>query len=1259
MKVNKFLSILVLMILFALSTLGAKESIKEIRISGELAKEEVDALSSIFDRYIGEDLSNDLIASAESEVSGAFGWVESLSILDSTKDEDGYSLEVGVEKYPESELISSVSVSGDIGSFEESYLEEYLSSFYGRHYDENTSSEALSGVKEIFGNDASLSIEGEDWTDDGVALFLSACIPDAKISSFSFTGDELDEGQMLSLEEVTGKYVGYALDDEDLVDAADEISSALPFVSSISVAGVALEDGNADVTLFIEKSAEETASVRSGSENTNMDGGTAPDTLWYEGLPIGGFDISGVLDDGIYQEELSSFLGSPFDSETESAIASYLDSLESVDFYVMGVSGSGDALTVSLEIYETPRLGSIVFSGNDNIPSSDLAAASGYQVGEYLKLPRLDEAEGMVRSFYAQNGYPDAEVSAVSTYDSKTNTEEITFEINEGERDASFSSGASSDPSRPWYEGMEMADFEYTGLLNVKQAQVDRLMRSFRGDVLDNETFQRMFDTLYAQPWLEFVTADAIRRESDGALIVRFNFVEYPMVSEIIIEGNDAFSDRTLIGEQSYTVGSFVGANNIPQAALSIKSYYLSRGYKDADVTGSSTFDEATNTEKITFTVTEGRQYKVRDILYEGVSAFSSRDLNKIITSKRKGFFTPGNFVEANISQDVSALETHYLNQGFMDARVVSVDTPDVTTAEDKTGFVNIVFTIEEGERWYFGPITFSGNERFDDEAISSLIDIEEGEVHDQSKLTSLFQAISGLYYDNGYINASIIPQPDFDRERNLVSYHISIDEGAQSVIESIRIRGLSKTKPYVFERELTIHEGDIFDRSQVIRSQQNIYNTGLIKNIRLELLPGETENGVIIDLEVEEGNQMELQFGATFGGTVDGFPISGFLQWSDKNLLGTGRNLAISTTLSPDTQSVAISLSNGWVGDKRWSNGISFSFSHQLLDDELQKAEGSAFYDGRDEGKETFPLGYNSAEEWYGSDRIYPDNYYLMDYDYFRFSIGYDTGYTFNFLPGNLTLGAGISIGLNRAYYDESRYTPYNDLVVKYHDAWQFSNKLSFRVVWDARDYVTNTTKGYLLSVNYTYAGGVLFGLSNYNRLSVGAQGFVPLFSYLDEDERNRSLVLSFTTNASFMFDQYWNRDGHWGRYSARQGATEYEMLYIDGMNIGRGFDTITDLSFLWHNQIDLSFPVVLDLLNVEAFVSMTGATSTLEDLSSFYNIRWYMAMGAGFKLTIPGFPLGLYLVKNATILDGSFQWEDGYIFGMKLVLAISTSLM
>ena len=58
-------------------------------------------------------------------------------------------------------------------------------------------------------------------------------------------------------------------------------------------------------------------------------------------------------------------------------------------------------------------------------------------------------------------------------------------------------------------------------------------------------------------------------------------------------------------------------------------------------------------------------------------------------------------------------------------------------------------------------------------------------------------------------------------------------------------------------------------------------------------------------------------------------------------------------------------------------------------------------------------------------------------------------------------------------------------------------------------------------------------------------------------------------------------------------------------------------------------------------------------------------MAAGFGIKMEIPGFPLGLYLVKNATILSGeSFKWIKGPLFsngdkgGLSLVLAITTSI-
>ena len=317
--------------------------------------------------------------------------------------------------------------------------------------------------------------------------------------------------------------------------------------------------------------------------------------------------------------------------------------------------------------------------------------------------------------------------------------------------------------------------------------------------------------------------------------------------------------------------------------------------------------------------------------------------------------------------------------------------------------------------------------------------------------------------------------------------------------------------------------------------------------------------------------------------------------------------------------------------------------------------------FDGRDNGKETFPLGYNSAEEWYATDNpLYPSDAYLMSYRYYRIALGYTTGYTFSFDPGSLILSAGISLGINHAVYDDTMYTPYEELIYKYHQGWQWSNRLTLSVTWDGRDLRQNTTRGYVLSASYTYAGGILMGLSNYNRVSLSGAVYHSIYSFLDEEERPMNLVLSYSTNVSFMFDQFWSKDGDWGWHNAKEGATRYEMLYIDGMNIGRGFDVIYDKAFLWHNQVDLTYPLVYQMLAAEGFVSATGVTDEISELSSFKNIDWYFAAGAGIKMQIPGFPLGLYLVENMTWNQNEgFQWDSSGIgnTGLKLVLAITTS--
>ncbi|MBQ5391275.1 MAG: hypothetical protein IIU44_02780, partial [Spirochaetales bacterium] len=62
-----------------------------------------------------------------------------------------------------------------------------------------------------------------------------------------------------------------------------------------------------------------------------------------------------------------------------------------------------------------------------------------------------------------------------------------------------------------------------------------------------------------------------------------------------------------------------------------------------------------------------------------------------------------------------------------------------------------------------------------------------------------------------------------------------------------------------------------------------------LLANLDYDLMYGQEENGVILEFKLEEGNSKDIQFGATFGGTLNSFPVSGFMQWTDHNLCGRG----------------------------------------------------------------------------------------------------------------------------------------------------------------------------------------------------------------------------------------------------------------------------------------------------------------------------------------------------------------------------------
>ena len=826
-----------------------------------------------------------------------------------------------------------------------------------------------------------------------------------------------------------------------------------------------------------------------------------------------------------------------------------------------------------------------------------------------------------------------------------------------------------------WWQGQEISKFEYLGLQNVSSSTIDNALYPYRHAEYSDSVYAEIENALYAIDGIDFFTTDANKDETTGALILTFNFYELPMLSSISFEGNEKVKTSDLRDNlTTLTAGSFYDSSRksiFESAKQEVLDYYNNKGYQSVSVDYTVNEDTENNTFSVVFSVSEGLQTRIISISFSGNTNVDSSVLKKQLTSKVKSLFNNGFLDESKLAEDQATIISYYQTNGYIDVIVGDPIIEELESSNDKYVDVNVTFPIEEGSQWFYGGLEVTGNTIYSDEEINAVLTMEIGSVLNLQTVQEEYTAVADLYYNNGYISNNMSINYEKDDLTMQVKYYLNIVEGSQAHVEAVLITGLTKTKEYVMTRELTLNEGDVFSKAKLITSAQNLYNTGLLSSIDYELLYGsEDPNNVIVEFKVEEGNQKDIQFGATFGGTVDGFPVSGFLSWTDNNLGGRGQTLSISTTISPDTQSLAFSFGDSWFQGKRWSNSLSFSFSHKQVEGELQKANSTIpYYDGRN-SDETYPKGYNSSAEWSASGNAYPSTKDLMDYDLYSFSLGYSTGYTFIFDVGRLTFSGSLSSSLNKAVYDSSKYMPFEKLTYQYGLKWQFSNKLSLSVQWDGRDYVNNTTKGYVISAGLTYAGGFLGGLSNYIKVTGSAAGYLKLFSFTTKNDTTKNIMLCVSTSASAMLPQLYNYEGEGLKFwDAKLGATKYEMLYIDGMTIGRGFNTITDQAFLWDNMLEISYPIAENVIQAEAFISATGITSSLDSIKS--GLNWYFAAGAGIKLKISGFPLGLYLVKNATYtLDstgtGTFNWIGGSYFhgssdssGMSLVLAISTSLI
>lgn len=290
----------------------------------------------------------------------------------------------------------------------------------------------------------------------------------------------------------------------------------------------------------------------------------------------------------------------------------------------------------------------------------------------------------------------------------------------------------------------------------------------------------------------------------------------------------------------------------------------------------------------LSFSNLSAQEFKIKEIKFLNAWAFDQKTLLDLIHSKRKSEFDV-----RLVKLDKILLTNYYRKQGFLTVNVF--DSLVVNKSDRK---INIFYLLEEGRRYYFGQIQFTGNAEITEDQLNQQVkDIQLNTPFDESQLVEAKQKIENLYYNNGkpFIETNL----DYEFiQDSLVLAKFQISEKQTVYIRDIKYQGLFDSRKFIVKRELEIKKGEKYNRENITFSQENIYGTGLFDYVRfdLESLVNDS-NGVNVKIMVQEKKSRWI--GARVGYAYEqeevyGNKIEFALEGGHRNLFGTARSVSL-----------------------------------------------------------------------------------------------------------------------------------------------------------------------------------------------------------------------------------------------------------------------------------------------------------------------------------------------------------------------------
>ena len=313
-----------------------------------------------------------------------------------------------------------------------------------------------------------------------------------------------------------------------------------------------------------------------------------------------------------------------------------------------------------------------------------------------------------------------------------------------------------------------------------------------------------------------------------------------------------------------------------------IKRYYKEKGYLQCQVDVQVQKDTVIRSAiRVNFDVQRGQKVRIRNINFIGhspdVKEYKlSKAMKETHSNKWYNFFKSKKFKEKEYYQtDRKTVLEAFQEAGYRDARLVR---DSIYYVDPKHLGIDMVF--DQGRRYYFRNITWTGNAAFSSDVLNGILKINKGDVYDMVTLEKRLHGggketdydISKFYRDQGYLFFNVTPV-EINIQQDSVDIEMRISEGKPAILNNIIINGNDLTNEKIVRRQVMTRPGYLFSQSDFERSIREIASLGQFDQESImkqgegfNIIPNSLNNTVDIIYNVTEKPSSQLELSGGWG---------------------------------------------------------------------------------------------------------------------------------------------------------------------------------------------------------------------------------------------------------------------------------------------------------------------------------------------------------------------------------------------------------